>query len=95
MYVADTDNNVIRKGWWSGTPPVMVLVRRKSAGDWCSWISRSDWTRRRVHAVERRPGRRAVGSRCDCRAYDYVLGVSYSFTTWPGAAAQFYRIQSR
>jgi hypothetical protein len=23
-----------------------------------------------------------------------VLGVSYSFTTWPGASAQFYRIRS-
>ncbi|MBI4325200.1 MAG: hypothetical protein HY674_08035 [Chloroflexi bacterium] len=32
VYVADTDNNVIRKGWWSGTLPEVVLHSPKVSG---------------------------------------------------------------
>jgi sugar lactone lactonase YvrE len=31
-YVADTDNNVIRKGWWSATLPAVVLLPSKVNG---------------------------------------------------------------
>jgi hypothetical protein len=95
VYVADTDNNVIRKGWWSGTLPAIVLQPPKVNGGQVQL----DFT------VRTGPGGGFTlmsaaqaggpwGPDGTAVLTTNVLGVSYSFTTWPGASAQFYRIRS-
>jgi sugar lactone lactonase YvrE len=95
VYVADTDNNVVRKGWWSGTLPAVVLQPPKVNGGQVQL----DFT------VRTGPGGGFTlmsaaqaggpwGPDGTAVLTTNVLGVSYSFTTWPGASAQFYRIRS-
>jgi len=95
VYVADTDNNVIRKGWWSGILPEVVLQSPDVNGGQLQ----VDFTVRTgpgggftlLNAAQLRgpwrPDATAV-------LKTNVLGVSYSFTTWPSGSAQFYRVQS-
>src|SRR5208282_382604 len=96
VYVADTDNNVIRKGWWSGTLPEIVLHSPRASGGQVHL----DFTLRTgpANAFSLLSAAQVCGPwGPDPSAVltTNVLGVSYSFTTWPGASAQFYRIQSR
>ena len=96
VYVADTDNNVVRKGWWSGTPPAIVLRPPKVNGGQVQL----DFTLRTGPAngftlLSAAQVGRPWSPDATAVLTTNVLGVSYSFTTWPGASAQFYRIQSR
>ena len=95
VYVADTDNNVVRKGWWSGTPlEIMVHSPKFNAGQ-----VQLDF------ALRTGPGGSFTllgaaqaggpwGPDGTAVLTTNVLGVSYSFTTWPGASAQYYRVRS-
>jgi sugar lactone lactonase YvrE len=95
VYVADTDNNVIRKGWWSGTLPEVVLHSPRVTGDQVQL----DFTLRTgpgggftLMSAAQAGG--PWGPDATAVLTTNVLGVSYSFTTWPGVSAQFYRIRS-
>jgi sugar lactone lactonase YvrE len=95
LYVADTDNNVIRKGWWSGTLPVIALRSPKVNGGQVQL----DFTLRTGPGNEFRllsASQPAGPWSADATAMltTNVLGVSYSFRTWSGAPVQFYRTQS-
>ena len=95
VYVADTDNNVVRKGWWSGTPPEIVLHSPMASGGQVQL----DFTLRTgpgggftLQGADQAGGPWVPDATAVITTN--VAGVSYSFTTWPGALAQFYRIQS-
>ena len=96
VYVADTDNNVIRKGWWSGTLPEIVLHSPKASGGQVQldfMVRTGPANGFSLLSASQVGG--PWGLDATAVLTTNVLGVSYSFTTWPGASAQFYRIQSR
>jgi hypothetical protein len=95
VYVADTDNNVIRKGWWSGTLPVVVLQPPKlNAGQVQLDFEVSTGPGGGFTLLSAAQASGPWSPDVTAVLTTNVLGVSYSFTTWPGASAQFYRIRS-
>ena len=95
VYVADTDNNVIRKGWWSGALPEFVLHSPQFSGgqvqlDFRVRTGPSSGFTLQGAAQEVGPWIPDVTAELTTN----VFGVSYSFTTWSGAPVQFYRVRS-
>ena len=95
VYVADTDNNVVRKGWWSGTLPEVVLQSPEVNGGQVQL----DFTVRTgtgggFTLLSAAQAGGPWSPDVTALLATNVLGVSYTFTTWPGASAQFYRIES-
>ena len=95
VYVADTDNNVIRKGWWAGTPTAVILQSPKMNGaqvklDFTVLTGPSSGFT--LLSADQAGG--PWGSDATGVLTTNVIGVSYSFTTWPGVSTKFYRIRS-
>ena len=95
VYVADTYNSVVRKGWWSGTPSEIVLHSPRVSGGQVQLdftIMTGPGTGFTLQSAPQVTG--PWGLDPTSVLTTNVTGVSYTFTTWPGVSAQFYRIRS-